>query len=84
MEERSLALEMLKEVKAQSKRWFIIAIIELVIIIATNAGWLIYESQFETVTDTETTTVDGGENGIATYLENSESGDINYGENNQN
>ena len=50
MEERSLALEMLKEVKAQSKRWFIVAIIELVIIIATNVGWLIYNSQFEEIT----------------------------------
>ena len=54
MEERSLALEMLKEVKAQSKSWFIIAIIELVIIIATNTGWLIYESTFETVTEEQT------------------------------
>lgn len=53
MEERSLALEMLKEVKAQSKRWFIVAIIELVIIIATNTGWLIYESQFEEITTDE-------------------------------
>lgn len=54
MEKESLALEMLKEVKAQSKRWFIIAIIELVIIIATNTGWLIYESTFETVTEEQT------------------------------
>ena len=53
MEERSLALEMLKEVKAQSKRWFIVSIIELVIIIATNAGWLIYNSQFEEITTDE-------------------------------
>lgn len=56
MEERSLALEMLKEVKAQSKRWFIIAIIELVIIIATNTGWLIYNSQFETITEEQAIT----------------------------
>lgn len=56
MEERSLALEMLKEVKAQSKRWFIIAIIELVIIIATNTGWLIYNGQFEEVTEEQTIT----------------------------
>ena len=84
MEEKNLATEMLHELKAQSKRWFIIAIIELIIIIATNTGWLIYESNFETVADTETTTVDGGENGVATYLENSESGDINYGENYKN
>lgn len=81
MDNSSLALEMLRELKSQSKRWFIIAAIELVIIIATNMGWLIYESNFETVA--EQTTVDGGENGIATYLENSESGDINYGENNK-
>ena len=47
-------------------------------------GFFIYENQFEVVADTETTTVDGGENGIATYLENSESGDIIYGEDNQN
>ena len=79
MEEKNLATEMLHELKAQSKRWFIIAVIELIIM-----GWLIYESNFETVADTETTTVDGGENGVATYLENSESGDINYGENYKN
>jgi hypothetical protein len=83
MEEKSLALEMLQELKAQSKRWFIISIIELILLIGSNVGWWIYESQFETVADTETTTIDGGENGIATYLENSESGDINYGENNK-
>lgn len=53
MEKDTLALEMLKEVKAQSKRWFIIAIIELVIIIATNTGWLIYNSQFEEITTDE-------------------------------
>lgn len=50
MEKDTLATEMLREIKAQSKRWFIVAIIELVIIIATNAGWLIYNSQFEEIT----------------------------------
>ena len=50
MEKETLATEMLREIKAQSKRWFIVAIIELVIIIATNAGWLIYNSQFEEIT----------------------------------
>lgn len=53
MEEESLALEMLKELKAQSKRWFVVAIIELIIIIATNTGWLIYNSQFEEITTDE-------------------------------
>lgn len=54
MKEDTLATEMLKELKAHSKRWFIIAIIELIIIIITNACWLIYNSQFETVTEEQT------------------------------
>lgn len=33
MKEDTLATEMLKELKAQSKRWFIIAIVELIIIL---------------------------------------------------
>lgn len=58
MEKNTLAMEMLKELKHQSKRWFIIAIIELIIIIATNTGWLIYESTFETITEEEQTIED--------------------------
>ena len=79
--DQSLALEMLSELKKSSKRWFVISIILLVVLVFSNIGWLIYESSFETVYEGETTTVDGG-NGVATYLENSNSGDINYGENN--
>lgn len=55
MEKSSLALEMLQELKHQSKRWFVIAIIELIIIITTNTGWLIYESNFDTITEEEQT-----------------------------
>ncbi len=84
MEKETLATEMLREIKAQSKRKDIIIIILIGVILAMIIGFFIYENQFEVVADTETTTVDGGENGMATYLENSESGDINYGENNQN
>ena len=51
MEKETLAMDMLKELKHQSRRWFIIAIIELIIIIATNTGWLIYEAQFETISE---------------------------------
>ena len=71
MENSSLALEMLKEVKAQSKRWFISFIIVLMLWFATIGVFIWY-------------IIDGGENGVATYLENSESGDINYGENYKN
>lgn len=55
MEEKTLALEMLKELKAQSKRWFIIAIVELVLLVGSNIGWLLYESQFEEITTDEST-----------------------------
>ena len=81
MEEKSIAYELLQEVKKTNKRLFIICIIELIIIVVTNAGWIYYNTQFETVS--EKTTVDGGDNGVATYLENSESGDINYGKDNK-
>ena len=54
MEERNLATEMLHELKAQSKRWFIIAIVELVLLVGSNIGWLVFESQFETITDEQT------------------------------
>lgn len=52
MEKESLALEILKEVKANCKRWFIIAIIELVLLVGSNIGWLVYQSQYEDVTTT--------------------------------
>lgn len=38
--ENSLALELLKELKSQSKRWFILAIIGWLVCFVTNAIWL--------------------------------------------
>ena len=52
MEEKSLATEMLQELKASNKRWFIIAIVELIIIVSMVIGYFVYESQF-TYEDTE-------------------------------
>lgn len=54
MEKETLATEMLREIKAQSKRWFIVAIIELVIIIATTGifVWYINQPIEETITTT--------------------------------
>ena len=69
MEKETLAMEMLKELKHQSKRWFIIAIIELILIIATNTGWLIYESQFETVTTKEQTIEDVDNSSNSNYTQ---------------
>ena len=52
--EQSLALEMMAELKKSTKRWFVISIILLVALVTTNVTWIIYESQFETVTETQT------------------------------
>ena len=52
--EQSLALEMLSELKKSSKRWFVISIVLLIALVISNVGWLIYESQWEEVTDTQT------------------------------
>lgn len=43
-ESHSLAYELLREVKASSKRWFIISMIELVIILAIVGGMIWYNS----------------------------------------
>lgn len=43
---------MLKEKNEEKKRWFIVCIIELIIILGMFAGFLIYESQFEYETET--------------------------------
>lgn len=52
-DETSLALEMLKELKKSSQRKFIIIVILIIALVGTNIGWLLYESQFETETETE-------------------------------
>lgn len=52
-EENTLAMEMLKELKKSSQHKFIIILFLIFTLIGTNIGWLIYESQFETVSDTE-------------------------------
>lgn len=49
---RNLATEMLRELKQNSRRWFIIAIVELVLLVGSNIGWLVYQSQYEDVTTT--------------------------------
>lgn len=46
---------MLKEKNSEKNKWFIICLVELAIIIAMFVGILIYESQFETVVEGETT-----------------------------
>lgn len=58
-----------------NKRNFIIIIILILALIATNAGWIIYESQFETV---ETTTqIEAEQSGADVNIVGG--GDIHYG-----
>ena len=42
MKEETLATEMLKELKINAKRWFIIAIIELIIILSGATMFVLY------------------------------------------
>ena len=42
MDNQPLATELIKELRAQSKRWFIVAIVELIIIVIIVAGFLWY------------------------------------------
>lgn len=63
LEDNTLAMEMLKELKKQGQHKFIIIIILIIALIGTNIGWLIYESQYETSTEETTTqTIDDIEN----------------------
>lgn len=57
-EENTLAFEMLRELKKSAKRKFIIIVILIIALIGTNVGWLLYESQFETVSEYEQTIED--------------------------
>lgn len=54
VKEQTLALEMLSELKKTTKRWFVVSIILLIALVGTNVAWLIYESSFETVKETQT------------------------------
>lgn len=54
VKEQTLALEMLSELKKITRRWFVVSIILLIALIGTNVSWLIYESSFDTVTETQT------------------------------
>ena len=53
MEKDTLAMEMLHELKRSSRRNFIIAVILLIALVISNLSWLIYESQFEEVSEQE-------------------------------
>ena len=73
-------LEDFKETaKANSLKWFVICLVLIILLVGTNIGWMVYESQFEDTITTEEITVDAEDDGIANYIGND--GDIINGEN---
>lgn len=57
-----------------SKRLVAVIILLIVLLVGSNVGWLIYESQFEVVEETTTTIEQDNENGYNNYIGND--GDI--------
>lgn len=72
---QSLATELLHEVKATSKRWFILFIITLLMLFGTNMVWL-----YAWNLPTEETTISSDNNSNANYI-NGERDITNGGEN---
>lgn len=75
-EQHSLAYELLIECRKKAKRDFFVILTLTIMLFVSNMIWLWFLNQYDFAR--EETTIDSG-NGTATYLENSESGDINYG-----
>ena len=63
----------LARLERTNRRLFILCIILILLLLATNRGWLYYENSFEDVVVTQ-----DNANGYNSYIGND--GDINYGE----
>ena len=72
-EQMPLATELIHEIKAQSKRWFIIAVIELIIIVIITSLFLWYISL-----PVEDVTIEN-DSGNANYIGHDLEGDLNNG-----
>ena len=85
-EEEPLATEMMKELKIIGREKTAIIILLIIVLVATNVYWIKKYTDYDYETNseemTEETIVDSEGDGMATYLENSESGDIINGKDN--
>lgn len=72
-EQHSLAYELILECKKKAKRDFVVILVLAIMLFGSNMIWLYFLNQYDFAG--EETTIDSG-NGTATYLENSESGDM--------
>ena len=79
MENDKLATELLHEIKAQSKRWFILFLVTIILLFISNALWL-YAWCLPVEDISCQTTVESNDSGNANYLEGN--GDIINGEDN--
>lgn len=70
MDDNHLALELLQEVKASARRWFIVAIVELMVITALILILLLVPAEAVSIEN---------EDGNANYIGNDMNGDINNG-----
>lgn len=75
-EEESFAMALLRDYSKQAKRWFVVAIVELALILSM-IGCAVYLIATTEITHTELNTQDGGH---ANYINDSTVNDINNGE----
>ena len=78
-EVHTLATELLHELKASAKRWFIIAVIELIVILAMAGGFVWYLSL---PVEDEVVSVESEDGGNANYVGNDMTGAIYNGTSN--
>lgn len=68
----------------QIKRLWIVLIMTIVFLVASNAAWIYYESQFtDEITETIETSAEGGGNAYGTIVSGDNS-EVNYGEGSSN
>lgn len=79
MEENTLATELLMQLKASAKRWFIAFVIMVMLEVCTIVGFMWYLSL-----PVEQAVAVENEDGNANYIEDSNTGDINNGSDNKN
>ena len=68
--------EIMARQERNTKRLFILCIIIFVALIVTNAGWIIYEAQFEDIVMSQEASTEGGDGDVT--VNGSALGDVNY------
>lgn len=64
--------------KANSLKWFIICLVLIILLVGSNIGWLVYESQFEVVEETYQEVVQDAENGENHFVGGDVIGETDY------